>query len=165
MEEGKIVKWIKKEKDPILSGEVLFEVETDKATMEYESPEDGYLAKIISKEGETANVNELVAIISDDLSFTQEDINIFLKNNNLDNNIQNTEIHSSEKDKDVVPDKILITPLAKKIAQKNNIDISKIKSVSRRIRFNDLDINETFDNGAIRVFISPLAKKYQMKNL
>ena len=47
MEEGKIVKWIKKEKDPILSGEVLFEVETDKATMEYESPEDGYIAKII----------------------------------------------------------------------------------------------------------------------
>ena len=68
MEEGKIVKWIKKEKDPILSGEVLFEVETDKATMEYESPEDGYIAKIISKEGETANVNQLVAIISDDLN-------------------------------------------------------------------------------------------------
>ena len=58
----------KKENDPILSGEVLFEVETDKATMEYESPEDGYVAKIISKEGETADVNQLVAIISDDLS-------------------------------------------------------------------------------------------------
>ena len=88
MEEGKIVKWIKKEKDPILSGEVLFEVETDKATMEYESPEDGYIAKIISKEGETANVNQLVAIISDDLTFTQEDINNFLKNNNSDNKIE-----------------------------------------------------------------------------
>ena len=47
--------------------------------MEYESPEDGYIAKIISKEGETANVNQLVAIISDDLTFTQEDINNFLK--------------------------------------------------------------------------------------
>ena len=91
MEEGKIVKWIKKEKDPILSGEVLFEVETDKATMEYESPEDGYIAKIISKEGETANVNQLVAIISDDLTFTQEDINNFLKNNNSDNKTQKPE--------------------------------------------------------------------------
>ena len=49
MEEGKIVKWVKKEKDPILSGEVLFEVETDKATMEYESPEDGYIAKILTQ--------------------------------------------------------------------------------------------------------------------
>ena len=96
MEEGKIVKWIKKEKDPILSGEVLFEVETDKATMEYESPEDGYIAKIISEEGETANVNQLVAIISDDLTFTQEDINNFLKNNNSDNKIQTLEINPSE---------------------------------------------------------------------
>ena len=118
MEEGKIVKWIKKEKDPILSGEVLFEVETDKATMEYESPEDGYIAKIISEEGETANVNQLVAIISDDLTFTQEDINNFLKNNNSDNKIQTLEINPSKNDKDFVSDKILITPLAKKIAQK-----------------------------------------------
>ena len=65
MEEGKIVKWIKKEKEQILSGEVLFEVETDKATMEYESPEDGYVAKIMTLEGETANINQLVAIVSD----------------------------------------------------------------------------------------------------
>ena len=93
MEEGKIVKWIKKEKDPIFSGEVLFEVETDKATMEYESPEDGYVAKIISKEGETADVNQLVAIISDDLSFTQEDINDFLKNRDTNNEIQLSLIH------------------------------------------------------------------------
>ena len=63
MEEGKIVKWVKK-KRPILSGEVLFEVETDKATMEYESPEDGYIVKILTSEGEIAKVNELVAIIS-----------------------------------------------------------------------------------------------------
>ena len=118
MEEGKIVKWIKKEKDPILSGEVLFEVETDKATMEYESPEDGYIAKIISNEGETANVNQLVAIISDDLTFTKEDINNFLKNNNSDNKIQTLEINPSENDEDLISDKILITPLAKKIAQK-----------------------------------------------
>ena len=87
MEEGKIVKWIKKENDPILSGEVLFEVETDKATMEYESPEDGYVAKIISKEGETANVNQLVAIISDDLNFTPEEINNFLDQFNYDNTL------------------------------------------------------------------------------
>ena len=103
MEEGKIVKWIKKEKDPILSGEVLFEVETDKATMEYESPEDGYIAKIISKEGETANVNQLVAIISDDLTFTQEDINNFIKNNNSDNKIQTLEINPSKNDDGTYP--------------------------------------------------------------
>ena len=125
MEEGKIVKWIKKENDPILSGEVLFEVETDKATMEYESPEDGYVAKILSKEGETADVNQLVAIISDDLSFTQEDINDFLKNRDTNNKIQTQNIPNLENDQNLSSDNILITPLAKKLALKNNIDISK----------------------------------------
>ena len=132
MEEGKIVKWIKKENDPILSGEVLFEVETDKATMEYESPEDGYIAKIISKEGETANVNQLVAIISDDLNFTPEEINNFLEKNNeenedMDNIKQSSEGNSSEEDKDLSIDKILITPLAKKIAQKKKYRYFKNK--------------------------------------
>ena len=164
MEEGKIVKWIKKENDPILSGEVLFEVETDKATMEYESPEDGYIAKIISKEGETANVNQLVAIISDDLNFTPEEINNFLEKNNeenddIDNIKQSSEDNSSEEDKDLSFDKILITPLAKKIAQKKNIDISKIKSNSRRIHSQDLDVSDLQDNDVVRLFISPLAKK------
>ncbi len=82
MEEGKIVKWVKKEKDPILSGEVLFEVETDKATMEYESPEDGYIAKILTREGDIAKVNELVAIISDNKNVEESEINNFLKENN-----------------------------------------------------------------------------------
>ena len=158
MEEGKIVKWIKKENDPILSGEVLFEVETDKATMEYESPEDGYVAKIISKEGETADVNQLVAIISDDLSFTQDDINNFLKNIDTNNKIQTPKIPILENDQNLSSDNILITPLAKKLALKNNIDISKIKPYSRRIHTEDLDIKNQ-DNGILRLFISPLAKK------
>ena len=102
MEEGKIVKWIKKENDPILSGEVLFEVETDKATMEYESPEDGYIAKILSKEGETADVNQLVAIISDDLSFTQEDINKFLKRSDTKNELQSQKISIPKNDQNLL---------------------------------------------------------------
>ena len=154
MEEGKIVKWIKKENDPILSGEVLFEVETDKATMEYESPEDGYVAKIISKEGETADVNQLVAIISDDLSFTQEDINNFLKNRDTNNKIQTPKIPILENDQNLPSNNILITPLAKKLALKNNIDISKIKPNSRRIHTEDLDITKDQDNGILRLFIS-----------
>ena len=82
MEEGKIVKWVKKENDPILSGEVLFEVETDKATMEYESPEDGYIVKILSPEGSIAKVNELVAIISETKNIQESELNQFISDNN-----------------------------------------------------------------------------------
>ena len=119
MEEGKIVKWVKKEKDPILSGEVLFEVETDKATMEYESPEDGYIAKILAPEGTNAKVNELVAIITDSQNVDESELNKFISENNLNSfDVKN----SSEIEKDKVPSnnsskKILITPLAKKISK------------------------------------------------
>ena len=114
MEEGKIVKWVKKEKDPILSGEVLFEVETDKATMEYESPEDGYIVKILTSEGEIAKVNELVAIISDSQNVEESELNKFISGNNL-NSVElknSSEIDSNEVLSNNSSKKIQITPLA-----------------------------------------------------
>ena len=63
MTEGKIVNWLKKEGDAVRSGDVLAEIETDKATMELESPEDGTLGKIIIKaSGDMIKVNELIAV-------------------------------------------------------------------------------------------------------
>src|ERR1700756_2932524 len=62
MEKGNLAKWLKKEGDPIKTGDVIAEIETDKATMEYESVDDGVLAKIVVPEG-TADVpgNQLIA--------------------------------------------------------------------------------------------------------
>ena len=117
MEEGKIVKWVKKENDPILSGEVLFEVETDKATMEYESPEDGYIVKILSPEGSIAKVNELVAIISDSKNIQESELNQFIIDNNNLNSFDAKNLAGSdnkEVSKESSSKKILITPLAKK---------------------------------------------------
>ena len=96
MEEGKIVKWVKKENDPILSGEVLFEVETDKATMEYESPEDGYIVKILSPEGSIAKVNELVAIISDTKNIQESELNQFSSDNNNLNSVDDKNLAGSD---------------------------------------------------------------------
>ncbi|MCJ2050919.1 pyruvate dehydrogenase complex dihydrolipoamide acetyltransferase [Methylobacterium sp. J-070] len=65
MEKGNLAKWLKKEGDPIKSGDVLAEIETDKATMEVEAIDEGVLAKILVPEG-TADVpvNDLIAIIA-----------------------------------------------------------------------------------------------------
>ena len=63
MEEGTIVTWNKKEGDTISTGEVLCEVETDKATMDYESIQEGTLLKILVKAGEGAKVEQPIAII------------------------------------------------------------------------------------------------------
>ena len=62
MEIGTIAVWDKKEGDAIKSGDVLCEVETDKATMDYESNVEGTLLKIVAGEGARVNVGELIAI-------------------------------------------------------------------------------------------------------
>ncbi|KAJ8715128.1 hypothetical protein PYW08_005109 [Mythimna loreyi] len=64
MEKGKILSWAKKEGDKLTEGDLLCEIETDKATMGFESPEDGYLAKILLPVGsEAVPVGTLLCII------------------------------------------------------------------------------------------------------
>jgi pyruvate/2-oxoglutarate dehydrogenase complex dihydrolipoamide acyltransferase (E2) component len=63
MSEGTLVAWKKKKGDQISAGEVLAEIETDKATMEWESPEDGTLTDIYVQEGGKVNVGDKIAFI------------------------------------------------------------------------------------------------------
>ena len=65
METGTIAAWIKKEGDEISSGDVLCEVETDKATMEYESVQEGTLLAIVVPEGGSASVEQAIGIVGD----------------------------------------------------------------------------------------------------
>ena len=64
MSEGKVFKWHKKEGDEVKVGDVIFEVETDKLTNEVIADQDGFLRKIMVKEGESAKVAEPVGIIA-----------------------------------------------------------------------------------------------------
>ncbi len=64
MTEGTLVKWLKKEGDSVKAGEIVAEVETDKATMEMESFESGTIASIVVKEGGKAAVGEAIAIVA-----------------------------------------------------------------------------------------------------
>ncbi|HHU16563.1 MAG TPA: biotin/lipoyl-binding protein, partial [Lentisphaerae bacterium] len=63
MEEGAIVKWLKKEGDAVAKGDILFEIETDKANLEVESFFEGVLLKIYVREGITVPVNTVVGFI------------------------------------------------------------------------------------------------------
>src|ERR1700681_2459831 len=65
MEKGNLSKWLKREGDQVKAGEVIAEIETDKATMEYESIDDGVLAKIVVPEGtQDVSVNALIAVLA-----------------------------------------------------------------------------------------------------
>src|SRR6266700_2608990 len=65
MEKGNLAKWLKKEGDPVKAGDIIAEIETDKATMEVEAADEGVLAKIVVPEG-TADVpvNQLIAVLA-----------------------------------------------------------------------------------------------------
>jgi pyruvate dehydrogenase E1 component beta subunit len=67
MEEGKLAKWLVKEGDEVRSGDILAEIETDKATMEFEAVDEGRIAKILIPEGtEGVKVNQPIAVLVQD---------------------------------------------------------------------------------------------------
>lgn len=137
MTEGNLAKWIKKEGDRVKSGDILAEIETDKATMEIESIDEGILAKIIIPEGsQNVQVNSMIAIILED---DEKDVNLedFIKQNATSSISHNPIEAPKEEDVKVFHEdikseisnigKIFASPLAKRIARDSNIDLSSIK--------------------------------------
>jgi len=161
MEEGTISTWLKKVGDDVSEGDILAEIETDKATMEFESFYNGKLVHIGVSEGETVKVDDLIAIISDsdvdvdDLlsnygkNQTSEDNNEQVAENNQidekldeENPVQNIEIKSV----DLSESRILASPLAKKIAEEKNIDLSTIKGSGDNGRIVKSDLDNVHNN-------------------
>ncbi|HEY8332762.1 MAG TPA: biotin/lipoyl-containing protein, partial [Tardiphaga sp.] len=67
MEKGNLAKWLKKEGDKVKSGDVIAEIETDKATMEVEAVDEGTIAKILVPEGtQDVAVNAIIAVLAGD---------------------------------------------------------------------------------------------------
>ena len=64
MEEGRVVKWLKRDGDPVKTGETLAEVETDKAVMDLVARADGVLRQVAAAEGQTVAVGSVVAVIA-----------------------------------------------------------------------------------------------------
>ena len=161
MEEGTISTWLKKVGDDVSEGDILAEIETDKATMEFESFYNGKLVHIGVSEGETVKVDDLIAIISDsdvdvdDLlsnygkNQTSGDNNIQVAENiqideklDEENPVQNIEIKSV----DLSESRILASPLAKKIAEEKNIDLSTIKGSGDNGRIVKSDLDNVHNN-------------------
>ncbi len=123
MLEGKIVRWLKKEGDPIEEGEPLLEVETDKVAVEVTAPASGYLRKIMAKDGDTVQVGTPVGLIAG----KEDDLSLY-----LENPAPNAEIATAQAgEKAAEPEnegagKRRISPLAKNIARELGVDIGGI---------------------------------------
>jgi len=138
MEEGTVSTWLVNVGDKVSEGDILAEIETDKATMEFESFHEGVLLYIGIKEGETAKVDSLLAIIGDPNSSYQTAIDNFgaqddSKENpaviSTDNVVEENipeEFEPEETSETNSKERIFISPLAKKIALEKNIDLKNI---------------------------------------
>lgn len=146
MTEGNIARWLKKEGDKVAPGEVLCEVETDKATVEMESMEDGYLAKIIHGDGsKEIKVGEVIAVTVEE----EGDIAKFkdYKPSALDADTSSGSSAPATPKKEVVEepvsspepktskptaatpaeDRVFSSPLARKLAEEHKVPLSSIK--------------------------------------
>jgi len=133
MKEGNLAKWVKKEGDKIKAGEVIAEIETDKATMEVEAVDEGILGKILVAEGvENVAVNSCIALLLDDGEDKKSLENYAPKAASA---IAKTEAKKEEKtvsqqstaiSQHLSHDHIKASPLAKRIAKEEGISLAGI---------------------------------------
>lgn len=130
MTKGRIVKWHKNIGDNIESGELLLEVETDKAVMEVESVDDGIIGYIVQDQHDY-EVNKVICIIKEE---KDEDISEYT------GQFPEKILKKEEKS-----ERIRISPIAKKIAEENNIDYSNIKGSGPDNRIVKIDIEQKLE--------------------
>ena len=162
---GTVVKWHKTKGDTVSNGDILAEIETDKATMELENFDEGVLLDIIVEEGHEAPIGSPLAIVGDQ----NEDISSLIPSENIkdettpveknkeikiessEEKLLSPEVSSSESSlQDIIAEpnilnkndneRVLASPLAKKIALENNITLSTIKGSGPRGRIIKKDL-------------------------
>ncbi len=132
MEEGTLARWLVKEGDRISSGDLIAEIETDKATMEFEAVDEGIVGKLLVSEGsEGVKVNSPIAIILDDGEQLEASETTHLivqeepKTNNTEEAIVQVEQISTNIAK-TASKRIFATPLAKRLAKEKGLNLESI---------------------------------------
>ncbi|MEZ0262522.1 MAG: pyruvate dehydrogenase complex dihydrolipoamide acetyltransferase [Alphaproteobacteria bacterium] len=136
MTEGKLAKWVKKEGDKVKPGQVIAEIETDKATMEVEAVDEGTLAKILVPAGtEGVKVNSLIAVLLEE----GEDASALSKSAPAPKTVTpaNQPTAAAAKPAPTMAvmqapaakhgDRVFASPLAKRIAKEKGLDLSSVK--------------------------------------
>ena len=188
METGQIVKWHKEVGDTIEMGDIICEVETDKAVMEYESMNEGTLLKILVPKGSSASVGEAIAVVGEEGELKEEapaPAPVKKKEEKKEEEIKAPQpveektVSPEKPSPPVKPEEILkakvesggrvkASPLARKIAKKYGIDISKIKGSGpngRIVKEDVMKVKDTTTEGVIpkpaKVKTSPVLQKPQ----
>ncbi len=158
MTEGTLAKWLKSEGDSVESGDVIAEIETDKATMEVEAVDEGVIGKIIIAEGtENVPVNDVIAVLLEegetandigDVSAAPAPATAEKPQEAPKTETQPTAQSAKPQAQSSKGDRVFASPLAKRLAAEKNIDISTIKGSGPRGRIVKADIENAPKAGA-----------------
>ena len=118
--EATVASWLKKEGEIITKGDVIIELDTDKVSLEIVAPSDGLIQSISKQEGETVKVGDILGTIDDSKTVSNN------VNNETTAKSAETKVDKPQ-DNNVATSGVNITPVAKKIAEKENIDLENIK--------------------------------------
>jgi pyruvate dehydrogenase E2 component (dihydrolipoamide acetyltransferase) len=162
MEEGTLAKWLVKEGDTVESGDVMAEIETDKATMEFEAVDEGVIGKIIVPEGSTGiKVNEIIAILLEDGEDSSD-----IETNDAENKQDVVDIIKNDEKIPVVKsektglssskERIFATPLARRIAKSTNVDLANIKGSGPYGRIVKADVQSNNVNASEKMPITQI---------
>jgi pyruvate dehydrogenase E2 component (dihydrolipoamide acetyltransferase) len=135
MTEGTIEKWLKQEGDRVEKGELLVEIITEKINFQYEAPASGILRKIFHHEGEVVPVATPIAIIAEESEVIPEAEAI--KPEVLPEVIKPIAV---QKEMEKPPERIFVSPIAKKIAHEQGIDLSSLKGSGPMGRIVKIDV-------------------------
>lgn len=145
MTEGTIAKWHKKVGEYVEAGDVLLEVATDKATVEHAALDPGWLRKIIKEAGASAQVNEPLALFTENKDDPFEDTILAQPKQDTSAQTQregvsipiSTHVHAAE------GGRVVASPLAKKIAHEQKIDLTAIQGSGPRGRIMKRDLEQS----------------------
>jgi pyruvate dehydrogenase E2 component (dihydrolipoamide acetyltransferase) len=165
MTDGTVAVWHKKVGDAVSEGDILADIETDKATMEFESFNSGTLLYIGVQEGESAPVDSILAVIGKEGT----DISGVVENFGKEKTTPAPKKEESAKQETTQTpaettsnsgDRIFASPLAKRIAQEKGIDLSKVKGSGENGRITKADV-ENFTPSAQTTTSQPVAETAQ----
>jgi pyruvate dehydrogenase E2 component (dihydrolipoamide acetyltransferase) len=147
MTEGVVVKWLVKEGDPIKSGDIIAEVETDKATMDFECYSKGTLLHIAAKEGQSVPVDGIVAVVGQPGEDFQRLLSAPASAPEAETPVADTAAApvqtpapASAPVTTTTTTRILASPLAKKLAADKGIDLSAVKGSGENGRIVKQDV-------------------------
>jgi pyruvate dehydrogenase E2 component (dihydrolipoamide acetyltransferase) len=147
MEEGLLIQWLKKEGDPVKKNDPLFVVETEKVTNEYVATADGVLVKILVEGGKTVPVRTVVGLMALEGESLEGPTS-----HPVDSEAPTTMPAPVIARPETAParsagDRILATPIAKRMAKENNIDLATVKGTGPEGRIGQEDVERTIKEG------------------